>query len=65
MLDISEYFGVTSGGIRTYLNAKSAWVAEHHETRQVLVVPARHDAMVDSKTAMACASVNPALRATP
>lgn len=48
MLDISEYFGVTSGGIRTYLNAKSAWVARHHETRQVLVVPARHDAIVES-----------------
>ena len=49
MLDISEYFGVTSGGIRTYLSAKSAWVARHPETRQVLVVPARKDAIIEQE----------------
>lgn len=49
MLDISEYFGVASGGIRTYLNAKSAWVAAHPDTRQVLVVPARQDAIIEAE----------------
>ena len=48
MLDISEYYGATSGGIRTYLDAKSAWVAAHPDTRQVLVVPARRDAIIDA-----------------
>ena len=48
VLDITEYFGDTSGGIRTYLNAKSRWVASHPEARQVLVVPGRRDALVDA-----------------
>ncbi|HVX87376.1 MAG TPA: glycosyltransferase [Gemmatimonadales bacterium] len=47
MLDISEYFGIGSGGIRTYLNAKSVWVTGHPEWRQCLVVPAREDAVVE------------------
>ena len=47
MLDISEYYGVTSGGIRTYLDAKAAWVGAHPDMRQVLVVPGRDDAIVE------------------
>ncbi len=47
VLDITEYVGETSGGIRTYLAAKSAWVAAHPETRQTLVVPGRGDAIIE------------------
>ncbi len=47
VLDITEYFGESSGGIRTYLEAKSEWVARHSETRQVLVVPGARDAVIE------------------
>ena len=49
VLDITEYFGDTSGGIRTYLNAKSTWVATHPAARQVLVVPGRRDALFEAE----------------
>lgn len=49
MLDITEYYGATSGGIRTYLDAKAAWVAAHAESRQVLVVPAGQEAIVEGE----------------
>jgi alpha-1,6-mannosyltransferase len=43
VLDITEYFSETSGGIRTYLLAKSRFVERHPEYRQVLVVPGARD----------------------
>ena len=39
VLDITEYFSESSGGIRTYLLAKSRFVERHPEYRQVLVFP--------------------------
>ena len=48
VLDITEYVGETSGGIRTYLEAKAAWVGAHPDTRQTLVVPGRGDAIFES-----------------
>jgi alpha-1,6-mannosyltransferase len=47
VLDITEYFSTTSGGIRTYLLAKAAWVERHEGVRQILVVPGDADAITD------------------
>ncbi|MGE0353604.1 MAG: glycosyltransferase [Gemmatimonadales bacterium] len=38
-LDITKFFAPTSGGIRTYLLAKAAYVATHPGLAQVVVVP--------------------------
>ena len=43
ILDVAEWFGETSGGIRTYLLAKSEYVRWHEELRQVLVLPGARD----------------------
>ena len=43
ILDVAEWFGETSGGIRTYLLAKSAYVRRHEELRHVLVLPGSRD----------------------
>ncbi|HET6797908.1 MAG TPA: glycosyltransferase [Gemmatimonadales bacterium] len=45
VLDISEFFGETTGGVRTYLLQKARYVEARPELRQVLVVPGAHDAI--------------------
>ena len=47
VLDITEYFSATSGGIRTYLLEKQRWVDRHPGTREVLVVPGSVDGVAD------------------
>lgn len=47
MLDITEFYGPTSGGIRTYLSQKAAWLAKQEWARQVIVVPGPQDAVDD------------------
>jgi alpha-1,6-mannosyltransferase len=47
VLDITEWFGETSGGVRTYLNEKSAYVADRPDYAQVLVVPGQEDAITE------------------
>ena len=47
ILDITEFFGETSGGVRTYLMEKAAYVERHPELRQVLVLPAGADAVTE------------------
>lgn len=49
VLDVTEFFGETSGGVRTYLERKAAYVAAHPALRQVLVVPGAHDALEDGE----------------
>lgn len=39
VLDVSEYYGPDSGGVRTYLHEKARYVAAHPELKQVVVVP--------------------------
>lgn len=39
VLDVTKYFGDTSGGIRTYLLEKARYVSERPALRQVLVLP--------------------------
>ena len=48
VLDITKYFGATTGGIRTYLMEKAAWVGRHPDLRQTLVVPGDADSVTDT-----------------
>ncbi len=48
VLDITKYFGSTTGGIRTYLTEKSAWVGQQHDLRQTLVVPGDADDVTET-----------------
>lgn len=49
VLDITEFYGSTSGGVRTYLSQKAAWVAQNPHTSQVIVVPGKRDAVDDTE----------------
>ena len=48
VLDITEFYGDTTGGIRTYLRQKATYVEAHPEFRHVLVLPGRRDAITQS-----------------
>ncbi len=48
VLDITEFYGDTTGGIRTYLREKTAYVAAREQYREVLVLPGRSDAVTES-----------------
>ena len=45
VLDISEFFGETTGGVRTYLLQKARYVEGHPDLRQVLVLPGACDSI--------------------
>ncbi len=47
VLDITKFFGDATGGIRTYLLAKAAYVQAHPGLRQILVVPGAQDALAE------------------
>ena len=47
VLDITEYYGETSGGVRTYLREKTAYIEGREDLRQVIVVPAARDALAE------------------
>lgn len=47
VLDITKYFGEATGGIRTYLLAKAAYVQAHPGLRQILVIPGPHDGLAE------------------
>jgi alpha-1,6-mannosyltransferase len=48
VLDISEFFGETTGGVRTYLLQKARYVESRPELRQVLVVPGACDSIQET-----------------
>ncbi len=48
VLDITEFYGETTGGIRTYLREKAGYVERHPELSQVLVLPGPRDAVTQS-----------------
>lgn len=48
VLDITEFFGRTSGGIRTYLLQKAQYVEERESLSHVLVVPGPHDTIAQT-----------------
>ena len=47
LLDITKYFGSDTGGIRTYLLAKGAFLAADAGFARILVVPGERDAVED------------------
>jgi alpha-1,6-mannosyltransferase len=49
VLDITEFYGDTTGGIRTYLRQKAAYVEAHPEFRHILALPGSRDAMTQSE----------------
>jgi alpha-1,6-mannosyltransferase len=51
ILDVTKWFGETSGGVRTYLEQKSAYVARRSNLRHVLVIPAARDLVTDQHNA--------------
>jgi alpha-1,6-mannosyltransferase len=51
VLDVTKWFGETSGGVRTYLEQKSAYVARRDNLRHVLVIPAGRDLVTDQANA--------------
>lgn len=44
VLDITKWFGETSGGVKTYLTEKMRFVEADQSLRQVLVIPGAYDA---------------------
>ncbi len=48
VLDITEFFGETSGGVRTYLFEKARYVEQRPDLRHVVVVPGRRDAITET-----------------
>lgn len=48
VLDITEWFGETSGGIRTYLLEKGNYVAARPSLRHTMVVPGARDSVTDA-----------------
>ncbi|HUX34220.1 MAG TPA: glycosyltransferase [Gemmatimonadaceae bacterium] len=48
VLDITEFFGETSGGVRTYLFEKARYVDARPHLRHVVVVPGRRDAITET-----------------
>ncbi len=49
VLDVTEWFGDTSGGIKTYLLEKARYVAARPWLRHVMVVPGDRDSVRDSE----------------
>jgi alpha-1,6-mannosyltransferase len=47
VLDISEFFGETTGGVRTYLLEKARYVQQRPLLRQVIVVPGATDEILE------------------
>jgi alpha-1,6-mannosyltransferase len=54
VLDITEWFGETSGGIRTYLLEKAKYVAARPTLRHTLVVPGHRDRVTDADGVRLC-----------
>ena len=51
VLDVTKWFGDTSGGVRTYLEQKTAYVASRPWLRHVLVIPSDRDVVEDRPSA--------------
>ena len=48
ILDITEFFGETTGGVRTYLLQKARYVQRRPELRQAIVVPGARDEILEA-----------------
>ena len=48
VLDITEFFGETTGGVRTYLLQKARYVQRRPDLRQAIVVPGARDEILEA-----------------
>jgi alpha-1,6-mannosyltransferase len=48
ILDITEFFGDTTGGVRTYILEKARYVQRRPELRQTIVVPGARDEILEA-----------------
>lgn len=48
ILDITEFFGETTGGVRTYLLEKARYVQRREALRQMIVVPGARDEILEA-----------------
>jgi alpha-1,6-mannosyltransferase len=48
VLDITEFFGETTGGVRTYLLQKAEYVQRRPDLRQTIVVPGARDEILEA-----------------
>ncbi len=48
VLDVTKHYGETTGGVRTYIDQKSAYVAAHPRLRHVVVVPGERYSVTDA-----------------
>ena len=48
VLDITEFFGETTGGVRTYLLQKARYVQRRPDLRQTIVVPGARDEVLEA-----------------
>jgi alpha-1,6-mannosyltransferase len=48
VLDITEFFGETTGGVRTYLLQKARYVQRRADLRQAIVVPGARDEILEA-----------------
>ncbi len=48
VLDITEFFGDTTGGVRTYVLQKARYVQRHPALRQAIVVPGARDEILEA-----------------
>ena len=48
VLDITEFFGDTTGGVRTYLLQKARYVQRRSDLRQTIVVPGARDEILEA-----------------
>jgi alpha-1,6-mannosyltransferase len=48
VLDITEFFGETTGGVRTYLLQKARYVQRRPDLRQTIVVPGARDEILEA-----------------
>jgi alpha-1,6-mannosyltransferase len=48
VLDITEFFGETTGGVRTYLLQKARYVQRRPQLRQAIVVPGARDEILEA-----------------
>jgi alpha-1,6-mannosyltransferase len=47
LLDITKFYGASTGGVRTYLHAKAAWTSARTDVRHAVVVPGEADRVTD------------------
>ncbi len=48
LLDITKFYGATTGGIRTYLHAKAEWTAARPAIRHAVIVPGAETTVEDA-----------------